>query len=53
MKINTWQAGLWIRIHFFADPDQAVFLYADPDLAAVKMLIWIRLQKICGKNSVA
>ena len=26
--------GLWIRIHFFADPDPAVFLNADPDPAA-------------------
>ena len=23
--------GMWIRIHFFADPDPAVFLNADPD----------------------
>ena len=26
--------GLWIRIHFFADPYPAVFLNADPDPAA-------------------
>ena len=23
--------GLWIRIHFFADPDPALILNADPD----------------------
>ena len=35
--------GLWIRIHFFADPYPAVFLNADPDPAAFLMLIRIQL----------
>ena len=30
-KLPNKRAGLWIRIHFFADPDPAIFLNADPD----------------------
>ena len=51
--------GLWIRIHFSADPDPAVLLNADPDRAAFLMririqllfLMRIRIQliKICNK----
>ena len=39
------ESGLWIRINFFADP--AVFFNADPDQAALKMRIRIRLKHIC------
>ena len=34
---------------FFADPDPAVFLKADPDKSAFKMWIRIQLNQMCKK----
>ena len=28
---HCFKPGMWVRINFFADPDPAVFLNADPD----------------------
>ena len=45
--------GMWIRIHFFEDPDPdpAVLLNADPfpNPASFLMRIRIQLKKICNK----
>ena len=49
MKRIRQPAGLWIRIHFFAYPDPAVFLNADPDPAVFLMRIRIQLKQICEK----
>ena len=35
---------------FFADPDPAAFLTADPDSAAFQKRIWIQLKLICKKQ---
>ena len=31
---HCFKPGMWVRINFFADPDPAVFLNADPDPAS-------------------
>ena len=37
---------MWILLSFFADPDPAVFLNADPDLPAFSVRIRIQLKKL-------
>ena len=45
--MTSYESGLWIRIHFFADPNQdpAAFLNAKHDPAAILMQIQIQFNK--------